>query len=1041
MRHLGLQKILSPSSAPVIVVVVLSTATRLPTYAWVQESQSDVMEVIYNGAVVPCKGILDDVSVRATRPSSGGGLRRNVTTLKFNVENTKGYPIFEDPILKSLYYGGSNFDDFYFGIFGIDRVNLNEDLLGGASYGFYKVDNEIDWTESDGTQTINLLDITLTQDNIVGATEEVIDDTFFIYNSWYDANFFPKAYGQVPRIKVLNAFPSFGIKNFSASISGRVRSNYTDTSPTILLEENTDQASLLLQAANIGGIVRIRMNDSEVIAGTLDYDDVDKTITLVVTERNTYYNRVAAYNDSLDGRTPDQWGLHPSYVSVRFSPFQTVIPNAKDLILDQNGYMQADIWFFDAADSTDKGVIETDCVCQIQGLLDQRKDVVIHSYWIDSRYPSQQNQGSISGYYNNTSNTTYLPSDQVPQWGVAGFQFLKFRDEVQFIKLFFNDPSVSIPGSGSIGDQWQMVNIEPDEVDTSCYIRNGYSRFDVDHVYVEGEGKLIKVPSGNVTITQSGTFYGLTNLCKIALTATPLDMNIGAKSNIVYVDALFKNGTDLESRTENVLKEIIKEDPTLESMLGNNFLTLQENNYLPYIGWVAKTETKLTEIIDRICYQCGITLQWRRDKFQIQIVGWNQDAERIVTVEEHEDDPDTTDDDDIIYPPPGDYVEVLAPYTDENEMLENSAGVKIGKLRTSKYADDGEQEFIPLYFKATYGGWEDPFYPNVRSSNNRNIKPYERVVEYHFDLINDINSYLFAVGKSLSIGHPSGYGLAQRSLSTDMCMDGARWDAMDPIVFHQFPLISTTDETNGWYNNDGNKALLYPAREDGKHYIMGAVCVVEDISYDFNVDKPVVKIQARNSQTFVYASGVPVYGPPGPPELPTIPTDPNVPPNAGGGNGGHTVVGNDWLMPQVIDPEPVSSISIDRTEPYDRTFTITVDAGFVFNKGWSYNLYIDIPGGSVDNVLELNVHGAEVQGDTTGVFPDKTDDDYVPPIYTVVLYVNYLWFNDVSEGTTNKPLKMILHRRWSEGGEVQEDFIPLNAVSVNRLDVTGVEGT
>ncbi len=1040
MRQLGLQKILSPSTAPVIVVVVFSTSTRLPMYAWVQESQTDVLNVLYDSVLVPCKGILDDVSVRSTRPSSAGGLRRNATTVKFNVENAKGYPIFEDPILKSLYYGGSNFDDFYFGIFGIDRINLNDDLRKGASYGFYKVDNEIGWTETDGTQSINLIDILLAQDNIVGATEEVIDDTFFIYNSWYDANFFPKAYGQVPRIKVLNAFPSFGIKNFSASISGRVRSNYTDISTTILLEENTDQASLLLQAANIGGVVRIRMKDNEVISGTLDYDDVAKTITLDITDRNTYYNRVAAYNDSLDGRSPDQWGTNPSYVTVRFSPFQTVIPNAKDLILDQNGFMQADIWFFDSADSIDKGVIETDCVCQIQGLLDQRKDVVIHSFWVDSRYPSWQNQGSISGYYNNTSNDTYLPPDQVPQWGVAGFEFLKFRDTTQYIKLFFNDPSVSVPGSGSIGDQWQMVGIEPDEVDTSCYIRNGYSRFDADHVYVEGEGKLIKVPSGSITITQSGTFYGLAGLCKIALSATPLDMNIGAKSNIVYVDALFKDGTDLESRTENVIRAILAEDPTLTSMLGDNFLTLQEDNYLPYIGWIAKTETTLTEIIDRICYQCGITMQWSRDKFQIEVVGWNQDSERIVTLEEHEDDPDTTDDDDVIYPPAGDYVEVLAPFTDENEMLENTAGIKIGKLRTNKYTDDGQQEYIPLYFEATYGGWEDPFYPTVRSSNNRNIKPFERVVVYHFDLINDLNSYLFAVGKSLSIGHPSGYSLAQRTLTTDMAMTGCKWEAMCPIVFHQFPLISTTDETNGWYNNDGNKALLYPAREDGKHYIMGAVCVVEDISYDFNVTNPVVKMQARTSQTFVYASGVPVYGPPGPPGLPEVPTDPNVPPNTGGGNGSHTVVGNDWLMPEVIDPEPVSSISINRVEPYERPFTVTVDAGFVFNKGWSFKLYIEKSGGSVDNVLDLNVDGAEIQDDDSGFFPDKDNDDYVPPIYHAKLVVNYLWFNDVPEGTTNKPLRMILHKFWSDHGEPQEELVPINLVSVNREDVTGVRG-
>lgn len=1039
MKLLGNQKILEPSKAPVIVAIVFNAATRLPVYAWAQESPTDVLNVLYNGILVPCKGILDDVSIRSTRPNSGGGLRRLSTTLKFNVEHAKGYPLFEDPILKSLYYGGSNFDDFYFGIFGIDRQKLNADIRSGASYGFYRVDNEIDWNEVDGIQTINLLDILLSNENIVGATEETIDDTFFIYNAWYDANFFPKAFGQVPRIKVLNAFPSFSVKNFSASISGRVRSNYTNVSTTILLEENTDQASLLLQAANIGGTVRIRMKDNEVISGTLDYDDVAKTITLNITERNTYYNNVVAYNDSLDGRSPDQWGANPNYSTVRFSPFQTVIPNAKDLILDQNGFMQADIWFFDSADSIDKGVIETDCVCQIQGLLDQRKDVVIHSFWPDSRFPNWQNQGSISGYYNNTSNSTYTPVDQVPLWGVAGFEFLKFRDEVQHIKLFFNDPSVSVPGSGSVGDQWQMVNIEPDSIDTSCFIRNGFSRFDVDHVYVEGEGKLIKVPPENVTITQSGTFYGLTNLCKIALSATPLDMNIGAKTNIVYVDALYRED-EFENRAESILKAILAEDVLLTSMLGDNILIPQDDNFLPYIGWIAKTETKLTDIIDRICYQCGITLQWKRDKFQIEVVGWTFDAEREVEILEHEDDPDTEDDDDVIFPPAGTYVEPLAPYTDENEMLENTASLRIGRLRTNKYADGGEEEYIPLYFKCSYGAWEDPFYPIVRSSTNRNIKPYERVVEYNFDLINDINSYLFAVGKALSIGHPSGYALAQRSLLTDMSLDGCRWEAMCPILFHQFPLVSTVDETNAYYNNDGNKALLYPAREDGLHYLMGALCVVEDVSYNFNVQNPTVKMWARNSQTFVKASGVPVYSPPGTPAPPEVTTDPNSPPNGGGGNGGHTVVGNDWLMPHIIEPEPPTVPIINDTGTKDVTFTITVDAGFVFNKGWAYKIYIDVPGRG-DIGTTLAVDGAELTGGNVGAFPDKEDDDYVAPVYTVHLRVNYTWFADQSEGATNKQLNMILKKRWYEGDDLVEEVVPLSPVSVNREDISGVTGS
>lgn len=1035
MRSLSRQQSIYPSSAPVIVVVVFSTATNLPAYAWAQESQTDVAQIIYKNIQVPCSGLLDDVHIRSSRPQSGGGLRRNVSQLKLNVTNAKGYPILDDPIVKALYYGGSNLDDFYFGVFGIDREHLNEDVRNGASYGFYTVDNEISWAEVDGIQTINLIDILLSQDDIVGATEETIPDTFFIYNPWFQSNFFLKAYGQVPRIKVLNAFPSFSVKNFAASIGGTVRSAYTNASTTIILETGTQASSLLLQAVTIGGTVRIRMANGEVIAGTLTYDSGLHTITLNITARNTYYNKVTAYNDSLDGRSPDQWGTTPSYSTVQFSPFQTVIPNAKELILDQNGFMQADIQFFDPANAIDKSFTVTNCVARIQGLLEQRKDVVIHSFWPDSRFPNWHNQGSISGFYNNTSNSAYLPANQTPIWGVAAFQFLKFRTTTQKINLYFNDPSVSVPGSGSVGDPWSMVNIEPNTIDKSCYIRNGYSRFDVNNVYVEGEGKLIKVPSANITITQDATFYGLANLTKIAFTEIPLDMNIGAKSNLVYVDALYKTGATTDSRAEVILREIIKSNPTLTTMLGDTLTTPQTDNHLPYIGWIAKTETKLTDIIDRICYQCGITLRWHRDKFQIELAGQNQLTERDYVAPA----PVLPSD-----PPAGTYVEPLITSTGTYEMIENTAGLRIGKLKTQKYATEAQQEYVPIYFKATYGDWEDPFYAIVQSNTNRNIKPYERVVEYHFDLINDSSSFVNAVGKSLSIGHPSGYALAQRSLITEMSLEGCRWEAMNPIVFNEFPLISTVDETNAFYR--ANDTILYPKRTDGKRYLMGAVCVVEDVTYEFNVDKPAVKMYARNSQTFITASGISVYQPPGPPSIvPIVPIDPNVPPGGGGGNGTHIIVdpggggGSDWLMPHIVSPNPVSIPTIDSTVTHTANFTITVDAGWLFNKGWAFNVYIDDPGAE-DFGTSLSIYGAELTGQTTGSFPDKVNDAYVPLVYTVTLNVNYLFLVTEDEETYSKPLNMILHKRWLEGDVPNEELVRLETVTISRRDITGVTG-
>ncbi len=1028
MRRLGKHTIYNPSSAPCVVVVLYDSLTNLPLIVWTQESQTDVALIKLDGVLLECLGILDDINIQSVRPQSGGGMRRTTATLSFNTNQVTAAPLIDNPFGTRFYSCGRNFDDLYFAIYSIDRSALHSDIKLGAMYGIFKLDNEVSWDEKDGVQDLSLIDILVSQDAICGAkSDEVVPDLFFIYNPWYTANFMPKAYGQVPRIKVLNAFPSFSIKTFAAGITGKVQSDYDDTSTEILLEDNVDQSSLLLQAAELGGTVRIKMHDGEVIAGTLDYDSVAQTITLVITIRNTYYNQVAAYNDSLDGRTPDQWGPHPNWTDTRYSPTQTVIPNAREVIMDQNGFMQADIWFYRDAEAQ-KGLEFDDVVCQIQGILDERKDVVIHSYWPDPDYPTTSSVASISGYYTNVDNGTYLPPDSTPLWAVAAYQVLKFYDEPRMVRLFFNNPDISIPGEGVIGDNWQMVFIEPDEVDTSCYIRNGYSLFSVDHVFVEGEGKLIRVPPANVTITQSGTFYGLTNMTKIALTDAPLDMNIGAKSNTVYVDCLYRVDETTDSRTEKILFEILSQEaPHLVQFADANLngYAYPEENFLPYIGWVCKEETKVTDILDKVCYQAGITFRWDYGLFSIDITG--RVFGNVETIEIAED----------VFA-----VRPLCLGTDENEMLEKTAGIRIGKLKTSKYTDGDNEEYIPLYFKATYGGWEDPFYPTTKPQTNRNIKPDQRVVEYHFDLLNDQASFSFAIASCLSSGHPSGYGLAQRKVLTDMSLDGCRWEAMDPITFKRFPGISLNTD---WTSYDDNDNVIWPAREDNKPYLVASHCNVDSVTYAFSIKSPVVQMIARVCQFFVEAGGINVYAPPSVPNLPDSPSeDPNAPPNTNAGGSGYYWLGGmgtSYLMPLIWSDIPTIEINSLDTEEED--FTLTVDAGWIYDKGFTYRAYVEEPH-STGGEANLASFGAELDGASSGAFADKTNDSYVPAIYDLTLRVNWRWFQFEGLGTTTRQLKIVVVRTYqisrSPGSPFESD-VQFKMVNITRLELAGVEGS
>jgi hypothetical protein len=692
--------------------------------------------------------------------------------------------------------------------------------------------------------------------------------------------------------------------------------------------------------------------------------------------------------------------------------------------------MEADIWFYREAEF-EKGVEVENVVCQIQGILDERKDVVIHTFWPDPDHPTYQNQGSVSGFYSFTSNETYLPADANPLWGVAAFEFLKFRNTPQNVRLYFNDPTTSEAGSGSVGDRWSLVAIEADSVDYSCYLRNGFSRFSVNNVYAVGESKLIKIPSENVTITQSGTFYGLPNLCKIALTASPIDMNIGAKTNDVLIDALYRDDNEMSNRSEKVLSEILKEVPLIYALASSTIkdeTKYQEDNWLPYFGWYCYTETTFTDIVDRICYQLGITFTWVYDKFRIDLNGQNFNVLRpYIPPEESENEE---------YEPT--HLEVTLPTFDDSEMLENTSGIAIGKLRTAKYSNG--DEYIPLYFKVQYGGWQDPFYNNVGGQSNRKISPLDRIVDYNLDLINDQNSYTFAIGKMLSVGHASGYSSTQRKYTTEALMSAVRLEAMDAVALKRFPLVSTTDESNAIYTDDDR--ILYPIREDGKYYMMGAIAVVEEIQYRFLIQRPHVAITFRNAQAFVNANGIPIFNPPGPPTEPDVPSeDPNSPPNGTGGNGTNTTVGNDWLMPELITPP--SAPTINSAENYDMEFTLTVDSGFIFNKGWSFVVKIVDRESPTGFATSLAASGAAIIADGAGAFPDKTGEVYVPIVYNPTIRVNYTWFKKYPLQAVLRNMQVILIKTWIEGesGELQHREILMANLGIDRSDLALAEGS
>ncbi len=1010
MQQLGNFDTANQSQAPVFVVVLFDSATRLPSFALIQESPTDIPTVYLNGVGIETRGLLGDLSITVTRPSDGGGILRRNCTLNINTEHAAGYAYFRAALSKSLYYGGQTVGDFYFGIYGFERHHMNDDLRDGLFYGFYQIESGVEWTEEDGTTKLPLNDILTLDETIVGATSEAIPESFFLYNPWFDGIIVPKVFGYVPRIKLINSFPSISVKDLSNSISGTVGASYTSGSTTVILEQYTDKSSVLRQIAAIGGYVRIKMADGEVIYGTLTYDSGTNTVVLNVVTRNTYYGTSTGYTYASNGQTPADWRSDATYQRIpdTWSYTTSVITDGKNKIQDTSGWMQASYEFW--VDATT--IVTETCAVQMQGWDNEDENLLKH----ETCFNAAEDNTSVLSYdfFLAGYGAGYIPgfgSQHV--WANPAGQYLKFLSVPKEVKFYFNDPDASSAGSGAAGSSWQMVGIEPNSVTYECYIRNGYSHFSNNNIYCEGDGRLIKIPTANVvSVTDSTTVGSLTNMAKVVLTAAPVDMDIGATSNVVYTDALYKTGTD-ENRTEMVMNAILGESEFLAYFAGNNLTNsgggLSDDNWLPYIGYLAKGEETVTDVIDRACFQCGATFRWSRNQFFIRTAACVGNAESVVDIGGD------------------DYIKPEVAHTDMYEMLEDSCSVGFGKLRN--IVDDAGYEYIPLYFDVDYGGWEDPFFKPAKQLVNKAIRPKERKVSYAFDLINDPDSMRYAIGAFLSIGHPSATSSIQRTLTAEMTLHGCRWEALDPIIFKDFPLISTADETNA--NLDTDRYPRYLAPLDGKKFIMGALCVVDSVTYVLSVRNPKVTLEARMSQTFTNANGVSIYGPPYLPLPPPIPSgNPADPPGVGAGvTGSYGFGGSFTAMPLVL--EDVADITIDSLDPEVLTLGITVNASGIYNEGWTFTL----------EIVDPYATGAASLSVITGSFPDKVDDSYVPSVISTDLTVDWEWFTPVPHATTRTLiLRFTRIIRYNAGSpETYNDTIdyPITVNITAPIDIVG----
>lgn len=834
--------------------------TDQPIIAWMQEAPTDEMAgiVTINGRKVLVDYVMDNFQYVEEAPTSGGGLVRRLVTFELipaELENGNVQPYLPNnefrEFFRGLYVGGASARDIYFEVYAFDRIYQLNDLRDTTCLGIFRMDAGIGWEEATGTTKMSLLDITLQDDNYVGSSDNTIDDTIFIYNPWFDGKVFPIAYGRVPRVRLINGTPTFDPMDLSNTITGQVVSNFTGSATEIILEEGTNLGSVIRYLSTFNPTLKININD-EVIQGDLTYDSVTDRVKLVNLTRNVPYGVVKGYTHSDTGEDPSDWGI-PNW-PVTYSLRTTTVINARTVIRDSRGWARCTLRYFDNTQSPFPYITETNYSFEFEGF-DAEEGTIKHGLLEHPTDPSTYEPTVLSASWNDTptfDNPIYV--------GTSITNNLFFLDKPQDIELFFRDPSIGA-SAGSAGDKWEIVAIvSQDDVGGftfEAYIREGDCDLDDDHIYAEGDGKLVKIPEAEVTVTRNQTAFGESGLIRVQITDAPVNLGIGATSNIIYADCLWRTNRLPPDLTREVLN---KEGSILHRFLGDSFNPSGTSAW-PYYGAIFRGDETVSEFLDRLCFQCGMRLYWEGGKLECGT-----------------------------FAPPPKYLKYAQGATQHglnaqsitvNDVYDlNSGSLNIGRTFTGVF--DSYYEFKKMHLQVSYGGWEDPFVsesrPQTKQAIPRSYVPYN----YYYDLINDRTSARYAVLQSLTAGHPSQYSTVDRSMSALCQVSALKFGVLDRVKWRDFPFI--TDRDTVIFDSS---SFLYTNPTTSRDFIHTGFGVVTGVAFSINSSDGVsVAITAKLSQIATPAITEliddPLADPPsGTPADPTdgAPSEPDDPPN------------------------------------------------------------------------------------------------------------------------------------------------------------------
>jgi hypothetical protein len=712
-----------------------------------------------------------------------------------------------------------------------------------------------------------------------------------------------------------------------AYFSGTVPEDYDTVATSIVLESPSYDSSILRQLINSGNTtVRLRMGTDEVISGTLSYNSGTNKVSITSAVRDTFYysgkifTRVSTWRqnyadaptggqapnatfDGVKGTKPSDYDGNEDYYSRLFALSYTpntpyiIAVNEYSAILrseDLNqpntllGYMKLNVSYIDSTGA----IADSQTYAAVNGFkygMNWDSDAQLNIDFVTHGDKSLTGKFGFTGIPSNARTNNFggvrLGSHKliVDATGVNSVSYeldpissskipVGLRNggsssvaPYDTVELYFRNPTVALVGGTANITTWKLIGYTG-AVSFNHYLNNGYTKVDSStKVYCEGEDGLIQIPSDKITLIEQGvTEYGYSSLIRVKLTTPPTGMNIGAKSNELYIDCAYSSdtyGADFRQIVYNLLMSsnkfnLLFSDSNLNPVTYTSVITE------PNIGFICSGQS-YTEMLDKILFQLSYALRWNKngnldyyDTIATTIDGaglWNGNV------------------------------------VDANNLEENTASISVGKFKT--VALDTNRDCIKAYLKAGYGAWNDPFFKPIEDRDP--IGEDEEYIEYGWDCIQTKASAEWAITRFKKLGAASLYSTIRKSFHL---VGGvqllATYEPLDAALVNNYPSLTDDASLSSIMGRSG-ASISYVL--GSANFVLQGIGLFESIDYALSIGEVNVIVIARYSQSAVDLRGCKLA------EVPTKtipvkpdPIDTSTSPGTGGagasgGSGGGTV--------------------------------------------------------------------------------------------------------------------------------------------------------